>query len=88
MRTERKKKPLEERVSASYRLAIAYCLIFYWLHLIGLEVWVTFLDQPIKQNQCNLSCVGCTLENHSLRKFADLPQGLWLEQTLQGLPPF
>ena len=44
-----KKKPLEERVSASYRLAIAYCLIFYWLHLIGLEVWVTFLDQPVKQ---------------------------------------
>ena len=79
MRTERKKKPLEERVSASYRLAIAYCLISYCLHLIGLEVWVTFLDLPVKQNQCNLSCVRCSLENHSLRKLANLPQELWLE---------
>ena len=74
-----KKKTLEERESASYRLAIAYCLISYWLHLIGLEVWVTFLDQPVKQNQCNLSCVRCSLENHSLRKLANLPQELWLE---------
>ena len=46
------------------KLSTRYRLLFDFL----LEVWVTFLDQPIKQNQCNLSCVGCTLENHSLRK--------------------
>ena len=62
MRTERKKKTA--RRTGRRKLSTCYRLLFDFL----LEVWVTFLDQPTKENQCNLSCVGCTLENHSLRK--------------------